>query len=261
MPRSLSPEISAISRHAYRRNPPNDAIAMTRKRRSPPPGGGRLAAQRPDAGDNAAGFAAWPGHPTPDRLRRSDPPPAREGGADRIAKVMARAGLCSRRDAEEWIAAGRVAVNGDTISSPAVNVTARDRITVDGKPLPRRERTRLFRYYKPVGLVSTNADPQGRATLFDALPDDLPRLISVGRLDISSEGLLLLTNDGALARVLELPETGWLRRYRVRAHGMVTPAQLAQLRQGITVDGVHYGSIEATLDRPQGSNVWITFAM
>src|SRR5215468_10992761 len=261
MPRSLSPEISAISRHAYRRNPPNDAIAMTRKRRSPPPGGGRLAAQRPDAGDNAAGFAAWLGHPTPDRLRRSDPPPPGEGGADRIAKVMARAGLCSRRDAEEWIAAGRVAVNGSTILSPAVNVTARDRIAVDGKPLPRRERTRLFLYHKPVGLVSTNADPQGRPTVFDALPKSLPRLMSVGRLDIGTEGLLLLTNDGRLARVLELPETGWLRRYRVRALGKVTQGDLDRLRGGVTVDGIQYGPIEATLDREQGSNVWLTFAI
>src|SRR5215468_8588334 len=261
MPRSLSPEISAISRHAYRRNPPNDAIAMTRKRRPPPAGGGRLAAQRPDAGDNAAGFAAWPGHPTPDRLRRSDPPPAREGGADRIAKVMTRAGLCSRRDAEEWIAAGRVAVNGDTISSPAVNVTARDRITVDGKPLPRRERTRVFLYHKPVGLVSTNADPQGRPTVFDALPKNLPRLMSVGRLDIGTEGLLLLTNDGGLARVLELPVTGWVRRYRVRAHGKVSQGDLDSLRDGITIEGVHYGPIDATLEREQGTNAWLSFAI
>ena len=182
-------------------------------------------------------------------------------GKDRIAKVMARAGLCSRRDAEALIAAGRVSVNGATIASPAVNVTARDRITVDGKPLPRRERTRLFRYCKPVGLVSTNADPQGRPTLFDALPDNLPRLISVGRLDISSEGLLLLTNDGGLARVLELPETGWLRRYRVRAHGHVRQADLDQLRGGVTIEGIHYGPIEATLEREQGTNAWLSFAI
>ena len=182
-------------------------------------------------------------------------------GGERIAKAIARAGPCSRREAETWILAGRVAVNGQVISSPALDVTTKDRITVDGEPLPQRERTRLFLYHKPRGLVTTNADPEGRPTIFAALPKHLPRLISVGRLDINSEGLLLLTNDGGLARTLELPETGWLRRYRVRAHGMVTPDQLAQLRQGITVDGVHYGSIEATLDRPQGSNVWITFAM
>src|SRR5215468_10593656 len=199
--------------------------------------------------------------PTPDRLRRSDPPPPGEGGADRIAKVMARAGLCSRRDAEEWIAAGRVAVNGATISSPAVKVSSRDRITVDGKPLPRRERTRLFLYHKPVGLVSTSADQQGRPTVFDALPKNLPRLMSVGRLDIGTEGLLLLTNDGGLARVLELPDTGWVRRYRVRAHGRVSQGDLDRLRDGITIDGVHYGTIEATLEREQGANVWLFFAI
>jgi 23S rRNA pseudouridine2605 synthase len=180
---------------------------------------------------------------------------------DRIAKVMARAGLCSRRDAEEWIAAGRVAVNGKPIASPAVNVTGRDRITIDGKPMPRRERTRLFLYNKPAGLVTTNADPQGRPTVFDALPPDLPRLMSVGRLDIGTEGLLLLTNDGGLARVLELPDTQWLRRYRVRALGRVTQAELDRLRDGISIEGVNYGPIEATLDREQGANVWLSFAI
>jgi 23S rRNA pseudouridine2605 synthase len=174
---------------------------------------------------------------------------------------MARAGLCSRRDAEAWIAAGRVAVNGATLTSPGVNVTSRDRVTIDGKPIPRRERTRLFRYYKPVGLVSSHADPQGRPTLFDVLPGDLPRLISVGRLDIGTEGLLLLTNDGALARVLELPQTQWLRVYRVRAHGRVTQADLDALRHGITIEGVNYGPIEATLEREQGANVWLAFAI
>jgi 23S rRNA pseudouridine2605 synthase len=187
--------------------------------------------------------------------------PRGDNGGERIAKAIARAGLCSRRQAETWIVAGRVAVNGQVISSPALDVTAKDRITVDGEPLPQRERTRLFLYHKPHGLVTTNDDPEGRPTIFAALPKHLPRLISVGRLDINSEGLLLLTNDGGLARALELPETGWLRRYRVRAHGTVTPEQLAALRKGITVDGVHYGPIDATLDRPQGSNVWITFAM
>jgi 23S rRNA pseudouridine2605 synthase len=180
---------------------------------------------------------------------------------DRIAKVMARAGLCSRRDAEDWIAAGRVSVNGKPIASPAVNVTGRDRITIDGKPMPRRERTRLFLYNKPAGLVTTNADPQGRPTVFDALPPELPRLMSVGRLDIGTEGLLLLTNDGGLARVLELPDTQWLRRYRVRAHGRVTQAELDRLRDGISIEGVNYGPIEATLDREQGANVWLSFAI
>src|SRR4051812_38454884 len=181
--------------------------------------------------------------------------------ADRIAKVIARAGLASRREAEAWIAAGRVAVNNRVIASPALNVTAADRITVDGAPLPARERTRLFLYHKPRGLVTTNADPEGRPTIFDSLPGHLPRLMSVGRLDIGTEGLLLLTNDGGLARVLELPETGWLRRYRVRALGRVTQPELDALRDGVKVDGIHYGPIEATLDREQGANVWLTFAI
>jgi len=180
---------------------------------------------------------------------------------ERIAKVIARAGLASRREAEAWIAAGRVAVNGAVIASPALNVTEGDRISVDGEPLPGRERTRLFLYHKPRGLLTTHADPRGRPTIFQRLPPNLPRLISVGRLDFNTEGLLLLTNDGALARLLELPSTGWLRRYRVRAHGAVTQAQLDALRQGITIGGISYGAIEANLDRVQGSNLWLTFAI
>jgi len=180
---------------------------------------------------------------------------------ERIAKVIARAGLCSRREAEAWIAAGRVAVNGDKIVSPALNVTNADKISVDGKPLPGAERSRLFLYHKPRGLVTTSSDPQGRPTIFGALPKHLPRLISVGRLDLATEGLLLLTNDGGLARALELPSTAWLRRYRVRAHGKVTQEQLDALREGVTVDGINYGPVEATLDREQASNVWITFAI
>jgi 23S rRNA pseudouridine2605 synthase len=180
---------------------------------------------------------------------------------ERIAKVIARAGLASRREAEAWIAAGRVAVNGKLVASPALNVEVRDRIEVDGQPLPMRERTRLFLYHKQRGLLTTHADPGGRPTIFSVLPKDLPRLISVGRLDLNTEGLLLLTNDGGLARALELPATGWLRRYRVRAHGSVAQAQLDSLRRGITIDGVRYGEIEATVDRPQGSNVWLTFAI
>ena len=185
----------------------------------------------------------------------------RPASGERIAKAIARAGLCSRREAEVWIAAGRVAVNGKVIASPARNVTADDRIEVDGKVLPVRARTRLFLYHKPRGLLTTHADPGGRPTVFTALPAGLPRLISVGRLDLNTEGLLLLTNDGSLARTLELPATGWLRRYRVRAHGRVGQSELDRLRAGITVDGIHYGPIEATLDRAQGSNVWLTFAI
>jgi 23S rRNA pseudouridine2605 synthase len=182
-------------------------------------------------------------------------------GGERIARVIARAGLASRREAETWVAAGRVAVNGEVIRSPARDVDARDRITVDGEPLPAKERTRLFLYHKPRGLMTTHTDPRGRPTIFARLPKHLPRLISVGRLDFNTEGLLLLTNDGALARVLELPATGWLRRYRVRAHGSVTQQQLDALRGGITVESIRYGAVEATLDRVQGSNLWLTFAI
>jgi 23S rRNA pseudouridine2605 synthase len=180
---------------------------------------------------------------------------------ERIAKVIARAGLASRREAEAWIAAGRVSVNGALISSPALNVTPADRIAVDGVPLRARERTRLFLYHKPRGLVTTHSDPEGRDTIFRALPKGLPRLISVGRLDINTEGLLLLTNDGGLARILELPATGWLRRYRVRALGRVRQEALDRLRTGVTIDGIRYGPIEATLDREQGANVWLTFGI
>ena len=179
---------------------------------------------------------------------------------DRIARRLARAGIASRRDAEDMIAAGRVKLNGKVLTSPAVNVTGRDRIEVDDKEIPAIERTRLFLFHKPSGVVTTNKDPEGRTTVFDILPKGLPRLITVGRLDINTEGLLLLTNDGGLSRVLELPATGWLRRYRVRVHGKVDPNALAALKDGIAVDGVFYGSIEATLDREQGSNAWITIA-
>ncbi|MEW6767317.1 MAG: pseudouridine synthase [Pseudomonadota bacterium] len=187
--------------------------------------------------------------------------PAKKKSGERIAKIVSRAGLCSRREAEEWIVQGRVAVNGRVINSPALDITTNDVVTVDGKPLPVRERTRLFLYHKPRGLMTTHSDPEGRATVFDNLPEGLPRLISVGRLDFNTEGLLLLTNDGGVARALELPDTGWLRRYRVRAHGEVTQAQLDELKKGVEVDGVKYGSIDATLERDKGANVWIVFAI
>jgi 23S rRNA pseudouridine2605 synthase len=196
----------------------------------------------------------------PDERRPPRPPREKKSG-ERIAKVVSRAGLASRRDAEEWIVQGRVTVNGRVINSPALDVTANDVITVDGKPLPPRERTRLFMFHKPRGLMTTHADPEGRPTVFDNLPEGLPRLISIGRLDFNTEGLLLLTNDGGLARVLELPDTGWLRRYRVRAHGEVTQGQLDELKKGVEVDGVKYGPIDATLERDQGANVWLVFAI
>ena len=180
---------------------------------------------------------------------------------DRIAKVMARAGLCSRRDAEAWILEGRVVVNGETLATPARDIVPSDRVEVDGKPLPLRERTRLFLYHKPRGLVTTARDPEGRPTVFAQLPKGLPRLISVGRLDINTEGLLLLTNDGGLARIIELPETGWLRRYRVRCFGEINQATLDTLKEGVTIDGMHYGPIEATLDREKGDNVWLTLGL
>ncbi|MBY5554590.1 pseudouridine synthase [Rhizobium leguminosarum] len=181
--------------------------------------------------------------------------------AERISKVMARAGVASRRDIERMIMEGRVTLNGRVLDTPVVNVTLADRIEVDGVPIRGIERTRLWLYHKPTGLVTTNADPEGRSTVFDNLPEELPRVMSIGRLDINTEGLLLLTNDGGLARALELPATGWLRRYRVRAHGEIDQDALDKLKDGIAVDGVLYGSIEATLDRTQGSNVWITMGL
>ena len=187
--------------------------------------------------------------------------PEKKKTGERIAKIVARAGLCSRRDAEDWIVQGRVGVNGRVINSPALDITDNDVVTIDGKPLPERERTRLFLYHKPRGLMTTHDDPEGRPTVFDNLPEGLPRLISVGRLDFNTEGLLLLTNDGGLARALELPDTGWLRRYRVRAHGEVTQAQLDELKRGVEVDGVKYCSIDATLERDKAANVWIVFAI
>lgn len=181
---------------------------------------------------------------------------------DRLAKVMARAGLCSRRVAETWISAGRVTVNDTAVTSPATTVTEADRVRVDGNPLPGAQTTRLWLYHKPAGLMVTERDPEGRPTIFERLTAaGLPRVMSVGRLDFNSEGLMLLTNDGGLKRVLEMPSTGWLRRYRVRAFGAIDQERLDELAHGITIDRVHYGSIEATLERRQGGNQWLTVAM
>lgn len=180
---------------------------------------------------------------------------------ERIAKAMARAGIASRRDAEAMILAGRVSVNGETLTSPARNVTDDDTILIDGERMPARERSRLWIFHKPRGLVTTARDPEGRQTVFEVLPEDLPRVVAVGRLDINTEGLLLLTNDGGLAKVIAHPDTGWLRRYRVRAHGDTDQAQLDKLSKGVTIDGMEYGPVEATLDRVQGDNLWLTLGL
>ncbi len=217
----------------------------------------KIFAKRPAFG----GRGAYRERPDTDRRAERSAAPEKKKTGERIAKIVSRAGLCSRRDAEDWIVQGRVAVNGRVINSPALDVTSRDVVTIDGKPLPARERTRLFLFHKPRGLMTTHSDPEGRPTVFDNLPEGLPRLISIGRLDFNTEGLLLLTNDGGLARALELPDTGWLRRYRVRAHGEVTQAQLDVLKKGVEVDGVKYGSIDATLERDSGANVWVVFAI
>ena len=180
---------------------------------------------------------------------------------ERIAKRMARAGLCSRREAEAWIEEGRVKVNGKKIHSPALNVSATDEISVDGKILAEKEPLRLWLYHKPAGLMTTHKDPEGRPTVFERLPKDLGRVISIGRLDMNSEGLLLLTNDGALARKLELPSTGWIRRYRVRTYGGITESMISEMKQGVTIDGMRYGSVEAVLDSQKSNNSWMTVAL
>ncbi|CUX32219.1 MULTISPECIES: pseudouridine synthase [Rhizobium/Agrobacterium group] len=209
-----------------------------------------------------------PGKPAAEREKKpveAKAAPAQEAvigtKPERISKIMARAGVASRRDVERMIMEGRVSLNGVKLDSPVVNATLSDKIEVDGMPIRGAERTRLWLYHKPAGLVTTNSDPEGRPTVFDNLPGELPRVLSIGRLDINTEGLLLLTNDGGLSRVLELPTTGWLRRYRVRAHGEVDQAALDKLKDGIAVDGVLYGAIDATLDRTQGHNVWITMGL
>jgi 23S rRNA pseudouridine2605 synthase len=184
-----------------------------------------------------------------------------EPRGERIAKFLSRAGIASRRDAEALIAAGKVRMNNVPVVHPAVFVTEADLVVVDGKPVAAPDRTRLWRYHKPDGLVTTHKDPEGRPTVFEKLPPELPRVISVGRLDLTSEGLLLLTNDGALSRRLELPSTGWLRRYRVRVHGGVDPAKLARLAEGMVVDGETFGPIEARVDSKQRANTWLSVSL
>ncbi|TDL86956.1 rRNA pseudouridine synthase [Meridianimarinicoccus aquatilis] len=206
--------------------------------------------------------------PKPNRASAPVSPPSMPATAadgapkgERIAKTLARAGLASRRDAEKIIAEGRVSVNGKRIDSPALNVMPSDRIVVDGKPLAEPEAARLWLYHKPTGLVTTTRDEKGRETVFDALPDDMPRVLSIGRLDLNSEGLLLLTNDGGIKRRLELPSTGWVRKYRVRIKGAPTDPQLEPLRKGITVEGERFQPMAVTLDRQQGANAWLTVAL
>lgn len=191
----------------------------------------------------------------------NNPTPETTPKGDRIAKIMARAGLCSRRDAERWIAEGRVAVAGKVIDSPALNITDLNSIRVDGKPLPNTEPPRLWRYHKPPGIVTTARDPEGRPTVSDKMPAGMPRVMPIGRLDITSEGLLLLTNDGELKRHLELPTTGWTRRYRARVYGRVEVEKLEALSKGVTVEGIQYGAIEAKLEHQEGANAWVAIGI
>src|ERR1700733_3894697 len=193
---------------------------------------------------------------TGDEIRAVDEP-----RGDRIAKFLSRAGIASRRDAEKMLAEGAIRLNGKAVTHPATFVSPGDIVQVNGRVVDPPDRTRMWRYHKPEGLVTTHRDPEGRPTVFDKLRLQLPRVISVGRLDMTSEGLLLLTNDGALARRLELPSTGWIRRYRVRVHGTVNPASLAALAKGVTIDGVHYAPIDAGLDAKKGDNAWLTVSL
>lgn len=188
----------------------------------------------------------------------SQTPSEKSPPGDRIAKVIARSGRASRREAERLIEAGRVRVNGDVITSPALNVTEKDKIMVDDVPLEAPDAARLWLYHKPTGLVTTHKDEKGRATIYDDLPEEMPRVMSVGRLDLNSEGLILLTNDGGIKRRLELPSTGWLRKYRVRVNGRPKDDTLAPLRKGIRVEGTQFQPMEVELDRQQGANAWLT---
>ena len=192
---------------------------------------------------------------------KSKPTPTKWEDGERVAKYLAHAGVCSRRDAEQLILEGKVMVNGERLDSPAYKVTARDQIKVRGKVVKPPEQTRMWLYHKPAGLITATRDPEGRPTIFDHLPKSMPRVVTVGRLDLTTEGLLLLTNDGELARKMELPATGLERHYRARAHGRVTPEALAELAKGVVVDGDAYAPIEATLDRTTGTNNWLSVVL
>lgn len=191
----------------------------------------------------------------------SDPPPERAEGPQRIAKLLARAGIASRREIERMIAEGRIALNGEKLTTPATLLETLAGVTVDGRPVRPAAATRLFRFYKPQGAITAAHDPKGRPTIYDRLPPGLPRVMPVGRLDFTTEGLLLLTNDGELKRQLELPRTGVVRTYRARAYGQVTQAQLEDLADGVTIEGIHYGSINANLERRTGSNCWVEMSL
>ncbi len=181
--------------------------------------------------------------------------------AERLAKFMARSGVCSRREAEEFIKQQRVTVNGEIVETPAFNVEGTEKILFDGEKLPQIDKTRLWLYYKPVGLVTTHKDEQNRETVFANLPAYMPRVVSVGRLDLNSEGLLLLTNNGELSRELELPKNAWSRRYRVRVHGKVDLKKLEELKKGVCVDGVEYGKVNVVVDSQNGTNAWLTVTL
>ncbi len=180
---------------------------------------------------------------------------------ERIAKRLARSGLCSRRDAEKWISDGRVSVNGEVLRSVAINVDTQSQILVDGTPIPKPEVPRLWQYHKPKGFITTSRDTHGRPTIFESLPKEMPRVLTIGRLDFQSEGLLLLTNDGDLGRLLELPTTGWIRKYRVRVHGSPKETDLNILRKGVTIDRIKYRELEVTVDKQGSSNAWLTIAL
>jgi 23S rRNA pseudouridine2605 synthase len=243
------------------RKPRGAASAAAGKK---PFGAGKPAGKKPDGKPFAGKSAPRDGKPAREGKPAKAAPSvsaSAELAPERISKLLARAGVASRRDIERMIMEGRVSVNGKVLETPVLNATFADHIEVDNQPIRGIERTRLWLYHKPAGLVTTNADPEGRPTVFENLPEDLPRVMSIGRLDINTEGLLLLTNDGGLARMLELPTTGWLRRYRVRAHGKIEQADLDKLKEGIAVEGVLYGAIDATLDKVQGSNVWVTVSL